>query len=96
MQLARLFVKLKAAAAISWMLFGLTPSLSMPDLRIGWGKKNHKNKMKRNLCALGSRNMGSEQGRGARWGNMTVQLSGVERLVWPVPHMYTVGAIQAL
>lgn len=35
--------------------------------------------------------MGSELGRGSRWGNMAVQLSGVERLVWPLPHMYTVG-----
>lgn len=43
MQLAKLFVKLKAAAAISWMFRELfiwpDPSLSMPDLRICWGKK---------------------------------------------------------
>lgn len=48
--------------------------------------------MKRNLCALGSRNMGSEKGRGLEMGEHGYAALWVERLVWPLPHLYAVGS----
>lgn len=48
--------------------------------------------MKRNLCALGSRNMGSEKGRGLDMGEHGYAALWVERLVWPLSHLYAVGS----
>lgn len=63
-QLARLSVKFEPSShflGFRRLLIWSYPSLNMPDLRVGW--ESHKNKIKRNPCALGSRNMVSEKGR---------------------------------
>lgn len=48
--------------------------------------------MKRNLCALGSRNMGSEQGKGLRVGEHAGAALWGRKAARSPPHLYTVGS----